>query len=312
MVEVDLGSTLVSSLFLITILAIGRMTKRAGWFRKDAFATLSTICIRITLPAALLTMANELLLGMDTAILIATGFLFCLGLNAIGWLQTRKETPQDRGFAILNTSGANIGLFAMPYLQGIVGPAALLPALAFDTGNGTVAGGIGYAWGVTTAQPDQKMTVGALVKKTCSGPIFQVYMFIMALRLLDLKLPDVVVDFTSLVGQANTFLAMFMLGVGLELRLPRSGYKVAARILVTRLVVAVVLSAITWLWLPLDRDTAIILCAIFFSPIPSMMTPYTLEARGDVTLSAFIVSASILLSFILIPATLILLNGAPR
>lgn len=312
MIEVDLGSTLVSSLFLVTILAIGWATKRNGWFGPDAFSTLSTVCIRITLPAALLTMANELILGLDTAILIATGVLYCLSLNTIGWLQTRKASRQERGFAILNTAGANIGLFAMPYLQGIIGPTALLPALAFDTGNGTVAGGIGYAWGVTTAQPGRGLTIRALVRKTFSGPVFQVYLVIMTLRLLDLQLPEVVVDFTSLVGQANTFLAMFMLGVGLQLRLPRSGYAVAARILTTRLLVAVVLSVITWFWLPLDRDTAIILCAVFFSPVPSMVTPFTLEARGDVTLSAFIVSASILMSLVLIPVVLIFLSGAPR
>lgn len=300
-----MAQVLHDAALLLAIIVAGWGVKRLGWLAESDFRVLSLVVLRVTLPCALLTVAENVRLGASALWLLGLGLGINLVQEVAAYLVERRRGRQAQAFAVLNTGGHNLGLFTMPYLAGLVGPHAIPPALVFDITNSWGAGGTGYGWGLALAREDSPVTAGVIVRQMFRSPVFLTYLTILLLRLADVSLPGIVLDFTSLVGQANTFLAMFMLGVGLRLTLPRSRLATAVRLLALRYVITVAAALLTWYLLPLDAFTKMILCAVYFSPIPAMASGFTQEARGDVQLSAFMTSASILVALAVIPAVLV-------
>ena len=300
-----MAQVLHDAALLLTIILVGWGVKRLGWLAETDFRVISLIVLRVTLPCALLTVADDVTLGESALWLLGLGIVINLVQEAAAFLLERRRGRRAQAFAVLNTGGHNLGLFTMPYLSGLIGPSAIPPALVFDITNSWGAGGTGYGWGLALAREDSRVTLWAIVRQMFRSPVFLTYLVILVLRLLDASLPAIVLDFTSLVGQANTFLAMFMLGVGLRLALPRARLATAVRLLTLRYVLAVVAALLTWFFVPLDDFTRMILCAVYFSPVPAMASGFTEEARGDVQLSAFLTSVSILVALVTIPAVVL-------
>jgi len=121
---------------------------------------------------------------------------------------------------------------------------------------------------------------------------------------LGLHLPRAIISFAAVVGSANTFLAMLMIGIGLEISLPRRKYAEAARHLGLRYMLAICFSLAVWFFLPAERIVRVILVALFFAPLPSMTAGFTGEAKGDVELSTFMTSVSMLVGIVVMPGLL--------
>ncbi|HRA71147.1 MAG TPA: hypothetical protein PK051_09895, partial [Trichococcus flocculiformis] len=166
------------------------------------------------------------------------------------------------------------------------------------------AAGIGYGWSRSVADEKQKTTLGGFLKLMFLSPLFDTYLILLLMRLLGLQLPDEVITFTSTVGGANTFLAMLMIGIGLELGLDAHRFKLAFKYLAIRYGFSLIFSILTVLFLPVSMVVKTILCMLFFSPIASMATGFTDEAGGDVETSAFMNSVSILIGIFALPLVL--------
>ena len=112
----------------IGIIILGFLLKKIGVFKDSDYSVLSTIVMKITLPAAIITnIANkEIDLTMFTATLL--GFGFGLIYVVLGFLLNLHKTKEQRAFEILNLPGYNIGCFAMPFVQSFLGPIGVITA----------------------------------------------------------------------------------------------------------------------------------------------------------------------------------------
>ena len=106
-----------------------------------------------------------------------------------------------------------------------------------------------------------------------------------------------VIECASIIGGANSFMAMFMIGVGFKLTLgDRSQTRKIMKILLTRYGVGAVLAAAFYFLLPFDLQVRQALVILAFSPIGSAVPPFTAELGGDAGLSSAINSMSIVIS----------------
>lgn len=302
-----MGDVLVQALSLVAIIALGLGVKRLGWVSVAHFPVLATIVLRITLPAAIITGFNDFDLTWALLSLAVVGLVVNVLQQGTGMLLGRRKGREAQAFGVLNVGSYNMGAFAMPYLAGFMGPQALVLASLFDVGNAVAAAGIGYAWAVALVPGERRMGLGGFVRTMLRSTIFVTYLVMLPLRLLDLSLPDPVIELTGTIGAANTFLAMFMIGVGLELRLPRAKYRQALMLLTVRYGYAVLFALGTWLLLPVPTEVKIVLCMVYFAPIAAMAPGYTAEVRGDVELSTFMTSVTILVGIVAMPLVLTLL-----
>ena len=299
-----MGEIAAKAASLILIIVIGYVIKRIGWVSAADFPKFSKIVLRITLPCALITSFNTFDITSNLLFLTAIGLLANLILQITGYLVNQRKGGIAQAFGIINLGSYNVGAFAMPYIAGLMGPQSIIFASLFDVGNSFGAAGIGYGWSRSVADEKQKTTLGGFLKLMFLSPLFDTYLILLLMRLLGLQLPDEVITFTSTVGGANTFLAMLMIGIGLELGLDAHRFKLAFKYLAIRYGFSLIFSILTVLFLPVSMVVKTILCMLFFSPIASMATGFTDEAGGDVETSAFMNSVSILIGIFAMPLVL--------
>jgi len=297
------------ALALVAIVGIGLGIKRLGWAKTSDFGLFSRLVLTVTLPCALFTSFNDY--HLDYALLGLTLLAFCLNVaqQLLGYLLNARKGRKAQAFAVLNYGSYNIGAFATPYLGGFMGPHAMIYSTLFDFGTAFSSAGVAYGWGMSLASEPGSHGWRDLVRTLARSPIFVTYVVLLAMRLLDLRLPDPVITFTSIVGAANPFLAMLMIGIGLELRLHREKYVAAARILAARYAFSIVAAVACWYLLPFPTEARLVVVMILFAPIASMMPVLTGRARLDVELSAFMNSVSIVIGIVAMPSIYLALHA---
>ena len=283
----------------IAIILLGIGLRRIGFFKESDFSVLSKIVIKVTLPAALIV--NAATRELDPRLLS----LALLGLGGgviyvfVGWLVSRKADKDTKAFDMLNHSGYNIGLFAIPFTESFLGATGVMTASLFDVGNAFVC--LGGAYGVAAAVKEGKgFDLKRVLKALAVSVPFLVHIGTVIMNLLYIPIPAPVVDCARIVAGANSFLAMLMIGVGFKLELDKSKLGRIGRALVIRYGIAAILALCYWFLLPFDRGVRLALVILAVSPIGSAVPGFTEEMKGDVGLSCSINSLSILVSIVTI------------
>ncbi len=283
----------------VFIILLGYLLKRIGVFKAEDFSVLSKIVIRITLPAAIITsfagqsidfaMLSLLLLGLGCGVLyIGLGFLLNL-----------KSSPEKRAFEILNLPGYNIGCFTIPFVSSFLGPTGMIATSLFDSGNAFIC--LGGAFGVAQSVKDggRGLDVKRILKALGKSVPFLTYITMVVLNLARIPVPGFVVSWAGIIGGANSFLAMFMIGVGFQLSGEKSQRGAIVRLLGVRFGVAAIVAAVFYFVLPFALEVRQALVLLAFSPIGSAVPPFTAELGGDVGLSSAVNSMAILISIVI-------------
>ena len=129
------------------------------------------------------------------------------------------------------------------------------------------------------------------------------------MRLAHIQLPSVITGFTSLVGAANPFLSMFMIGVGLEVGLPRHRLSTAVRGFITRYLFSITISTLVWFFLPYAHQVKVVVILVLFAPIAAMVPGFTSEVDGHVGTATFMNSVTILIAIVAMPTLYLVLSA---
>ena len=280
----------------IAIIVLGFVLKKIGVFREEDFGVLSKICIRITLPAAIITSFAGKEIDPSLLVLLFLGIGCGVLYILLGFLLNLRSSREEKAFDILNLPGYNIGCFSMPFAQSFLGPMGVIATSLFDSGNAFIC--LGGAFGVASSVKDGKgVDFRRIIRALSRSVPFVTYLLMVAMNLLRLPVPGMVIECASIIGGANSFMAMFMIGVGFKLTLgDRSQTRKIMKILLTRYGVGAVLAAVFYFLLPFDLQVRQALVILAFSPIGSAVPPFTAELGGDAGLSSAINSMSIVIS----------------
>lgn len=288
------------------IILLGYLLRRAGMFQKSDFKVLSKIVVKITLPAAIVSSFNgkEIDPAMLGILLIGLGggvIYVCLG-----YLMNRKNGREAQAFGLLNLSGYNIGNFTMPFVQSFLGSTGVIVTSIFDTGNAFVC--LGGAYSVASIVKGKgKFSFATIAKKLVCSIAFDCYIIMLTVTLLHIPIPAPVFSFAEIIGNANAFMAMLMIGVGFELSGDRTQIKTIGKMLAVRYSVAAVLAFCCYNLLPLPFEVRLALTILPFSPIASAAPAYTGEIGGDTGLASAVNSMSIICSIVIIVTLLVVL-----
>ena len=280
----------------IAIIVLGFVLKKIGMFREEDFTVLSKICIRITLPAAIITSFAGKEIDPSLLVLLFLGIGCGVLYILLGFLLNLRSTREEKAFDILNLPGYNIGCFSMPFAQSFLGPMGVIATSLFDSGNAFIC--LGGAFGVASSVKDGRgFDFRRIIRALSRSVPFVTYLLMVAMNLLHLSVPGMVVECASIIGGANSFMAMFMIGVGFKLTLGDRGQtRKITKILLTRYGVGAILAAVFYFVLPFALEVRQALVILAFSPIGSAVPPFTAELGGDAGLSSAINSMAIVIS----------------
>ena len=290
----------------IGIILLGYILRQRGFFGPEAFGVLSKIVIKITLPCAIIASSAGKPIDATMLTISALGLGGGVLYMAAGWLTHRNKDREQQAFAVLNVPGYNIGTFALPFTQEFLGPIGVLTTSLFDVGNSFIC--LGGSYGVARAVKEGgKVDFGRVLKAPLTSIPFLTHVVLVTLNLLSLDVPAPIVSFAGIVGNANAFLAMLMIGVGFKLSGDRSQAGTIVKVLAARYAIAGVLALCYYFLLPFSLEIRQTLVILAFSPIGSAVPVFTAELKGDVGLSSAINSIAIVISIVIIVTLLVVM-----
>lgn len=300
-----MGEILINAGCYVAIIVLGWLLRKIGFFKEGDFGVLSGIALKITLPAAVVVSMSQtdLQLSMLTISLLGFGCGMMYILMALLITGTNKE---KKAFTVLNLPGYNIGLFAMPFISGFLGPVGVVTTSLFDAGNAVIClgGSYGIAQGIKSGS---KFSLWRVLKALLTSVPFMTYVIMIALNLTGVRLPAPVLKFADVIKSASTFVAMLMIGVGLKLKVNKSQLGSICKIVFTRYALAACFALVLWFVLPFDlavRQTLVLLC---FSPIGAATPAFTGQLKSDVGLSSAVNSICIICSIVIMTGLLTVL-----
>ncbi|WP_159721357.1 AEC family transporter [Enterococcus sp. CSURQ0835] len=291
-----------AGLFLIIVLAY--LTKRANLLSKADGNTLSLIVINVTLPAAIIVNLTRLEVKLNLLLLIVLGIGLNLLFVLLGGAFSRKQKPVERAFIMHCGSGYNVGNFALPFVQSFLPQAIPLLSL-FDIGNSVMlAGGSNVVVEALTGDAEKRPSPALIAKRLARSVPFLVYLVMLILRSFAIELPKEVTQVIQPIASANTFLSMFMIGLFLELRLPRKELNLVGRLLAIKYGFGLAI-AVLFALLPLPAIIKLVLCLLAIGPVPTFGVISSVNAGMRAEVVGFTSSLSFLISLPLMTAMLL-------
>lgn len=282
----------------VGIILLGYFLKRIGFFKDEDFTVLSKITIRITLPCTIITsFAGK---TIDPAMLSLTAIAIGCGVvyMSIGYLTNRRNGSERQAFEMLNLTGYNIGTFVIPFAQSFLGSLGVIAVSLFDTGNAVIC--LGGAFSLASMVKDGAgFSFKRIGKALATSVPFVCYVTMLLMNLLSLQVPQFVMSFAGIVGNANAFMAMLMIGVGFRLEKNSAQTKRILRMLAIRYGVATIFALIFYFLLPFALEVRQALVILAYSPIGSAVPGFTGEMKGDVGLSSALNSMTIVISIVI-------------
>lgn len=279
----------------IAIIVLGYILRKINIFKEEDFAVLSKILLKITLPAAIVSsfVGKEIAPSMLALSLLGIGAgLIYIGLAC---LFSKRGEQEKRAFEIVNMSGYNIGAFTMPFAQGFLGPIGVITTSLFDVGNAFIC--LGGSFGLATiVKEGGRFSVKKIGQALIKSVAFDCYVIMTIVSLAHIQIPTAIVSFAEIIGNANAFIAMLMIGVGFKMAGDRKQIGRIVRILAVRYGVGALLAMGSYFLLPFPLEVRQALVILAFGPLPSAAPAYTERLKGDVGLSSALNSVSIVCS----------------
>lgn len=302
-----MGPILIQAVSFLMVILVTFLFKRFGILKKSDGNVASTLILNLTLPATIILGFQSVTINRILLIMIFLGIFMNLFLVFIGGIFWRKKTPEEQALMMFGQGGYNIGNFVIPFVQGFF-PEAIPFIGSFDTGNALMLfGGNSILIDKMIGAEDDPMNLKTSFIRLFRSPPFMTYLFVIILAAFNLSLPDAVLSVLELFASANSFLAMAMIGLFLEVDLPASDIKKTVEILLTRYSFGVAFALFFYFVTPFPDTVRLALVILSLAPIATVSTINMIDYENKEAVSGFLSSVSILISLVLIIGALYLI-----
>lgn len=289
---------MVKAAGLALIILAGYTLKRLGIFRTEDAKVISRVVINLTLPAAFITGFRNFVFQPEYLIVIIIALACNFLLLGIGFLLTKGKDIPTRALYAMNLSSYNIGTFVLPFAQSFLPAQAIVGVSMFDAGNCPVNCGISYALVMGRDGGSVKDSLKMVVDKLLHSVPFMTYLLLMVKCAVGLEFPEPVYAVASMVGSANSFLAMLMIGILFQLKVEKEDLRQVLRILGVRYGVNLLVVALLW-QMPLSRMVRQVLALALVAPVPSVALVFCERCGCKPTVYGMVSSLSIAISLAL-------------
>lgn len=290
----------------LAVIFLGVFLRKIGCFGEADFKALSKVVMKITSAAIIITSFAGKEIDPSMLALALIGLGGGLAYIFLAFLLYQHAGREQQAFAMQNSTGYNIGNFTLPFVQGFLGPVGVITASIFDIGNAFICLGGSYGFS-SMVKENARFSVRKLLKSLFTSVPFVCYVIVLVCCFGHITLPAPIISFAQILGNANAFLALFIIGVGFRLSGDRSQIRSILKILTLRYGLALIIALGCYFFLPFSLEVRKTLMILAFSPIASYAPALTGMLKGDVGLASAINSVSIICSIVLIVLILVVM-----
>lgn len=294
---------LSKAIAFVLIILIGYICKRRGVFAPTDYQLVSKIVLNITLPCAVISSFAHFQLDLSLLAAVALGLSGNCVMIFIALMLTRRETLAAKIFYIFSLAGYNIGCFTLPFAQAFLTPFAVVALCMFDVGNSIMCTGMTYALtasciGYADGHKD-RFSVKSIAEKLLHSAPFVVYISMLILSLVGVQFPKSVYTFTDIVGAANPFLSMLMIGMMFEIKLDKQAMGYVKELFSVRYLISLACAGAFIYFAPFKQEVNYVIALAFMAPCTIIGPIFVEKLGGNVQLASLFNSMTIITSVIL-------------
>ena len=294
---------LSKAIAFVLIILIGYMCKRRGVFAPTDYQLVSKIVLNITLPCAVISSFAHFQLDLSLLAAVALGLSGNCVMIFVALMLTRRETLAAKIFYIFSLAGYNIGCFTLPFAQAFLTPFAVVALCMFDVGNSIMCTGMTYALtasciGYADGHKD-RFSMKSIAEKLLHSAPFVVYISMLILSLAGVQFPKSVYTFTDIVGAANPFLSMLMIGMMFEIRLDKQAMGYVKELFSVRYLISLVCAGAFIYFAPFKQEVNYVIALAFMAPCTIIGPIFVEKLGGNVQLASLFNSMTIITSVVL-------------
>ena len=297
-----MAEIMIKAAGFVFVIIIAFILKQVHVLEKRDGLTIATIIMNVTLPCALLTNASGVTIDQSMLILLLIGLASNIIMLFISFILSRKEENILKGYYMINCSGYNIGNFVMPFVQSFFPGMGVAYLCMFDVGNSIMCLGGSYALAGSVASSNQKLTPKTVIKKLFSSIPFDVFV----LALFKISIPQPILSVASFIGAGNGFLAMFMIGLLLEVKINPSEMKIVLKTLLIRVLFGAILMSIVYFIVPIPMLAKKIVVLALAAPITTVSAVFSKNIGYHRDAPAISSSLSIIISIAVLVVLIIM------
>lgn len=294
---------LSKAIAFVLIILIGYICKRRGVFAPTDYQLVSKIVLNITLPCAVISSFAHFQLDLSLLAAVALGLSGNCVMIFVALMLTRRETLAAKIFYIFSLAGYNIGCFTLPFAQAFLTPFAVVALCMFDVGNSIMCTGMTYALtasciGYADGHKD-RFSMKSIAEKLLHSAPFVVYISMLILSLVGVQFPKSVYTFTDIVGAANPFLSMLMIGMMFEIKLDKQAMGYVKELFSVRYLISLVCAGAFIYFAPFKQEVNYVIALAFMAPCTIIGPIFVEKLGGNVQLASLFNSMTIITSVIL-------------
>ena len=294
---------LSKAIAFVLIILIGYICKRRGVFAPTDYQLVSKIVLNITLPCAVVSSFAHFQLDLSLLAAVALGLSGNCVMLFVALMLTRRETLAAKIFYIFSLAGYNIGCFTLPFAQAFLTPFAVVALCMFDVGNSIMCTGMTYALtasciGYADGHKD-RFSMKSIAEKLLHSAPFVVYISMLLLALAGVQFPKSVYTFTDIVGAANPFLSMLMIGMMFEIKLDKQAMGYVKELFSVRYLISLACAGVFIYFAPFKQEVNYVIALAFMAPCTIIGPIFVEKLGGNVQLASLFNSMTIITSVIL-------------
>lgn len=300
-----MSNAIINAFTVILIFFIGYFFKKLRLTNIETAKKMSAVVIYITLPCAILSgSAGAIDIQPNLYFIVPLTFIISFTLPFLGYILFHR-TPEKCVFVMLNLGGFNIGNFILPFMQNVLTPEGFIALCLFDLVNAFFCFGGVYCMALWFNRKGYSSGEDINLKKIfieLSKSITSFCCIIsVALAAAHVTLPEAILHPIKVIGSANTFLCMLIIGIALNFNISMDKVKKSIEVLLIRYGAAFIIGFIVFTCLPYSAMVRITIMAMVCAPITSIAPitairclPKFAEDSANLNMVSLIISAIII------------------
>ncbi len=290
---------------LFIAIFIGFVSAKTGYLKENVRVVISKVIVNITLPLMIFTSLLSKELSGDTVVNSAVSAITCLVvmtvLYILGILTAkifRLKEPTKTLHAVLSASG-NVGFLGYPVVGAVFGAEARFFAIIYGMVNDLLF----WTLGIYLINRKTEKEKSDKAYKKLLNPNTIAFLIGIPMLFLKVKLPPILNESLSGIGETTTYLSMIFIGMTLATIDIKKIYKRVSMIapVVIKMVIAPIVTAfllIKWGINPLTIGAVVLQIAM---PAQTVTSIVAMEAGSDEKYAAEYIFFSTLISLVTLP-----------
>ncbi|QCT73914.1 AEC family transporter [Macrococcoides canis] len=284
-------------IMIIALIFTGYILKRLNYIKEDEGSVIAKLIFNLTLPSLVIVTLSGVKINPSLIWLPVIMVMFVVIAKLSVIILFLKYNNQIRGSVGMMAGEFNIGLFAYPLVGEMFGAEGLLYFGMFDIGGSIGMFGITYFVGSYFSEGGDTFDIRYLLISLMKSVPLMTYIIMLSLNLLDLHLPDGIIEFFKIIAQANMPLSMILLGVYLNFKVDTYYLPLAIKYLCFHYGFGLIAGVICYYTLPFNEMFRTTLLIGWLLPIGVAIIPYAIQFKyNTLPLIAMISNLTIVIS----------------